>query len=210
MRTFDSTEVQTSALFLEEVFMSSVYALGDPRTKEIYYIGIAQDVYRRYAQHISQPHRNEQKNAWMEDLKEAGIVPTLLILETDPDNIYDRERYWIQHYLNLGMPLTNIAGIQLQKVKEVIEVERSTEKPIKVPTVIRLRVKELAQARGLSQARLSRKSDVDLTTLRKIYNQPTSANVTLETLDRLAKALEVDVRELIESVQEDETPEEPS
>jgi DNA-binding Xre family transcriptional regulator len=34
--------------------------------------------------------------------------------------------------------------------------------------------------------------------------------VTLETLDRLAKALEVDVRELIESVQEDETPEKPS
>jgi transcriptional regulator with XRE-family HTH domain len=77
--------------------------------------------------------------------------------------------------------------------------------------MIRLKVKELAQARGFSQAKLSRKSDVDLTTLRKIYNQPTSANVTLETLDRLAKALEVDVRELIESVQEDgENPEKPS
>jgi transcriptional regulator with XRE-family HTH domain len=76
--------------------------------------------------------------------------------------------------------------------------------------MIRLKVKELAQARGLSQSRLSRKSDVDLTTLRKIYNQPTSANVTLETLDRLAKALEVDVRELIESVQEGEIPEKPS
>jgi DNA-binding Xre family transcriptional regulator len=41
---------------------------------------------------------------------------------------------------------------------------------------------------------------VDLTTLRKIYSFPTSANITLETLDRLAKALEVDVRELLESV----------
>jgi hypothetical protein len=30
--------------------MPSVYALGDPRTGEIRYIGIAQNVYRRFAQ----------------------------------------------------------------------------------------------------------------------------------------------------------------
>lgn len=69
--------------------------------------------------------------------------------------------------------------------------------------MIRLKVKEIAEQQGLSQSKLSRKADVDLTTLRKIYQQPTTANVTIETLDRLAKALDVDVRELIESVPDD-------
>lgn len=39
--------------------MPSVYALGDPRTGKIRYIGIAQDVYRRYAQHLNHPHHND-------------------------------------------------------------------------------------------------------------------------------------------------------
>jgi len=66
--------------------------------------------------------------------------------------------------------------------------------------MIRLKVKEIAEQQGFSQSKLSRKADVDLTTLRKIYQQPTTANVTIETLDRLAKALEVDIRELLESI----------
>ena len=75
--------------------------------------------------------------------------------------------------------------------------------------MIRLRVKEIAQEKGLSQARLSRLSDVDITTVRKIYRQPTTANVTLETLNRLAKALDVDPRELIDVSSDDEAPETP-
>jgi DNA-binding Xre family transcriptional regulator len=65
--------------------------------------------------------------------------------------------------------------------------------------VIRLRVKEVAQQKGISQGKLSRSSDVDIKTLQKIYRQPTSI-VTTETLDKLATALGVDVRELLESV----------
>ncbi|WP_165422802.1 helix-turn-helix domain-containing protein [Ktedonosporobacter rubrisoli] len=66
--------------------------------------------------------------------------------------------------------------------------------------MIRLKVQELARAKGLSQSKLSRKSDVDLTTLRKIYQTPTTVNVTLETLKRLARALEVPVAALIEEL----------
>ena len=66
--------------------------------------------------------------------------------------------------------------------------------------MIRLKVKEIAQQKGISQGKLSRLSDVDLTTLQRIYRQPESANITLYTLDRLAKALGVDASELIESI----------
>ena len=65
--------------------------------------------------------------------------------------------------------------------------------------MVRLRVKEVAQQKGISQGKLSRSSDVDIKTLQKIYRYPTSI-VTTETLDKLAKALGVSVRDLIEDV----------
>ena len=65
--------------------------------------------------------------------------------------------------------------------------------------MIRLRVKEVAQEKGLSQGRLSRLSDVDDNTIKRIYRNPT-ANVNTDTLNKLAKALGVSVHELIEEV----------
>jgi GIY-YIG catalytic domain len=90
--------------------MYSVYALGDPRDGQIRYIGIAQDVFKRYAQHLNRPHPNRMKNAWMDEVKATGVVPTLTIIESGIDNsaIYERERHWIQYYLDLKAPLTNI------------------------------------------------------------------------------------------------------
>ena len=65
--------------------------------------------------------------------------------------------------------------------------------------MIRLRVKEVALEKGMTQGRLQRKADMDIKTIRKIYRDPFTI-VTTETLDKLAKALDVDARELIESV----------
>ena len=66
--------------------------------------------------------------------------------------------------------------------------------------MIRLKVKEIARQKGMSQGKLSRASDVNLTTIQLIYRKPAEANITLYTLDRLAKALGVDARDLIESI----------
>ncbi len=65
--------------------------------------------------------------------------------------------------------------------------------------MIRLKVKEVAREKGFSQGKLSRASDVDIKTLQRIFQHPTTI-VTTETLDKLAKALGVDASELIESV----------
>ena len=69
--------------------------------------------------------------------------------------------------------------------------------------MIRLKVKEIAAQKGISQARLSRKSDVNITTLRRIYRQPTEANVTLDTLNKLAAALEVEPSALFDYTPDD-------
>lgn len=66
--------------------------------------------------------------------------------------------------------------------------------------MIRLKVKEIAAEKGLSQRQLSLRSGADINTVRKIFRYPTSI-VTIETLDKLAIILKVDASLLIESIE---------
>lgn len=172
--------------------MSSVYALEDPRTNEIHYVGMAQDVHKRYDQHVNHPQNNKKKNAWIEELKEAGMVPTLIILEeTDAEHVHDRELYWIQHYLDLGMPLVNVVDIKPQ----------IQEPPIGRSVSYRLLVKEVAKQKGISMYRLHFSSEIALSSIKRLYRDP-YADVRLGTLARLAEALCVPIASLFEEVQE--------
>jgi transcriptional regulator with XRE-family HTH domain len=65
----------------------------------------------------------------------------------------------------------------------------------------RLRVKEVAQARGFTMARLQRAADINLKTLQAIWHNPRH-NASLNTLDKIAGVLGVPVTELIEDVPE--------
>jgi transcriptional regulator with XRE-family HTH domain len=69
--------------------------------------------------------------------------------------------------------------------------------------MIRLRVKELAQAKGISQGKLSRMSDVDENTIKRIYRNPT-AIVSTETINKLAAALGVATTDIIEDIPDPE------
>ncbi|HZO74636.1 MAG TPA: helix-turn-helix transcriptional regulator [Ktedonobacteraceae bacterium] len=68
--------------------------------------------------------------------------------------------------------------------------------------MIYIRLKEIAQEKGFSQGKLSRASDVDDNTIKRIYRNPT-ATVTTETLSKLAKALGVSVHELIVEISDE-------
>ena len=61
----------------------------------------------------------------------------------------------------------------------------------------KLRVKELAKEKGISMGKLSRAADVDMNTLRRVYDD-TRYSPTLATLEKLAKALGVKIADLIE------------
>ncbi|HLJ33777.1 MAG TPA: helix-turn-helix transcriptional regulator [Ktedonobacteraceae bacterium] len=69
----------------------------------------------------------------------------------------------------------------------------------------RLRVKEVAQAKGFTMARLQRAADINLKTMQSIWHNPRH-DASLNTLDKLAKALGVPVTELIEDVPEELPP----
>jgi transcriptional regulator with XRE-family HTH domain len=73
------------------------------------------------------------------------------------------------------------------------------ERPIKRSIVMyRLRVRELAQARGLDQSKLSRKADVAYKTIHKLWSDKEDLEAELSTLRKLARTLGVKITDLIE------------
>lgn len=68
--------------------------------------------------------------------------------------------------------------------------------------MMRLRVKEVARAKGFTMGRLRRETGLAHNTLRTLYKDP-YRNVNSSTLDKIAHALGVDVSELVESTEEE-------
>jgi DNA-binding Xre family transcriptional regulator len=65
--------------------------------------------------------------------------------------------------------------------------------------MVRLRIKEIAEAKGFNQSSLSRAADVHFTTIKRIYRDPYK-EVTTTTLDKVARALGVSICDLIEEL----------
>ena len=63
----------------------------------------------------------------------------------------------------------------------------------------RLKLREVANEKHISLTKLSQRSEVAYNTVRRVWRDPFT-DVTLSTMQRLADVLGVDVRELIESV----------
>jgi DNA-binding Xre family transcriptional regulator len=67
--------------------------------------------------------------------------------------------------------------------------------------MIRLRVKEVAQEQGVGMLRLSRIADVSYRTVQGVWRDP-YREISIKTLEKFAKALNVPSRDLIEDVAE--------
>lgn len=70
--------------------------------------------------------------------------------------------------------------------------------------MIRIKLREAALKAGISQSKLSRRADVDLRIIQRVYRDPYT-NINLHTLDKLAMALNVNASTLIDSVTDNET-----
>ncbi len=66
-------------------------------------------------------------------------------------------------------------------------------------SMLRLRVKEVAEDKGISMTKLSQRSEVSYNIVKAIFRDPYRV-VTTETIQRLAKALGVPATELLEDV----------
>ena len=65
--------------------------------------------------------------------------------------------------------------------------------------MLRLRVKEVAESKGMSMTKLSQRSEVSYNIVKAIFRDPFRV-VTTETIQRLAKTLGVPATELLEDV----------
>ena len=69
---------------------------------------------------------------------------------------------------------------------------------------VRLKVKEIAEQKGISMTRLSRLADTNYKTINALWNDP-YREVTTTTLDKIARALGVPVTDLLEQVPDEES-----
>jgi DNA-binding Xre family transcriptional regulator len=69
--------------------------------------------------------------------------------------------------------------------------------------MIRLRVKEVAQGKGFTMAKLQRAADINLKTIQVIWHNP-QHDASFKTLDKIAKVLGVPVTDLLEDVPDEE------
>lgn len=68
--------------------------------------------------------------------------------------------------------------------------------------MLRLKVKDYAKEKGYSMGKLSRAADVDLNTMRRMFDDR-KYSPTVETLYKVAKVLGVTIADLVEEVPDD-------
>lgn len=86
-----------------------IYALLDPRTDEIRYIGKTTDVSRRLRRHRTETGKTYRHN-WLKQLRDDGLQPSIVILEVTLKEIWEqREAHWIKYFSEMGCRLTNLA-----------------------------------------------------------------------------------------------------
>lgn len=87
--------------------ITHIYGLFDPRTSECFYVGKANDLAKRLAQHKACT-KNQQKHDRIRSIEIEGHQVEMRLLETVPYGDWESaEIAWIRHLLEAGQPLTN-------------------------------------------------------------------------------------------------------
>lgn len=93
--------------------MIYIYALIDPKTGSVRYVGKTSNLRRRLNAHIARSKLGCKYHApqWIASLVADGIRPVMDVLEEMPDDAdwASREIHWIEFYKRLGCDLTNTA-----------------------------------------------------------------------------------------------------
>ena len=87
--------------------MKYIYALIDPRTRQIRYVGQSSDPERRYQQHINTVE-DAPKGAWIQELRVMDQLPDFILIdECEDTEAFYLENWWILIGKRQGWPLTN-------------------------------------------------------------------------------------------------------
>ncbi len=109
-----------------------VYALQDPISYEIRYIGKSCSGLRRPKRHFSECELKNDTNLykvnWIRKLKKINKKPNILIIQelNNQEELCDAEFYWLSYFKQNGSPLTNL----VYKKDSVIILDISTKKKL--------------------------------------------------------------------------------
>lgn len=96
-----------------------IYALVDPRDESVRYVGISDNMPRRFMLHLRETGSRTAKGTWLAELQRCGLQPTIKILEemqvekTQRYLVEERERHWIRAFEQSGASLTNVRDTPL-------------------------------------------------------------------------------------------------
>lgn len=104
----------------------SIYALVDPRDGQIRYIGQSRSLEWRYQEHCFRGAANPLVGDWRDELRAAGLIYQLRLLETTTREMADgRERFWIMWALRRKCPLLNKQHMAL--LRDLLTLEDTLE-----------------------------------------------------------------------------------
>lgn len=158
-----------------------IYALSDPRTNMVRYVGKTVDPVARLYGHILARRSNTHKTAWIGQMKRDGVKPKMDILEViENSNDQDwqkAEDFWINYLRMIGSDLTNLmsGGMGGRRANE--ESKRKASEGMKAYYVAH---PEARVARALESA--NRKHDPE--TIEKMRRA--KASISPETRNRIS------------------------
>lgn len=88
----------------------TIYALCEPDTDEVRYVGKTVSPNTRLAEHLyNETGKRNPKTVWVQSVRKRGLRPSMITLEVvaEPDALI-AERKWINHHLGIGAKLTNL------------------------------------------------------------------------------------------------------
>jgi GIY-YIG catalytic domain len=88
-----------------------IYALSDPRTQRVRYIGATVNVKGRIRSHLFRNEEATRSAGWLRSLKAEGLLPEISIVQSGTGaSAPAAERHWISHYRNLYSDLLNVSS----------------------------------------------------------------------------------------------------
>lgn len=160
-----------------------VYALIDPRSDEIFYIGQTSDLGRRRAEHLD--GTDQLSGVKVRQIKLAGFLPLVAVLERAKtiDAILAAEIFWIELARSRGMKLLNaqaVGGYVTRKqTRNTLERDLADMADLKAATITHL--KSVANARP---SRITSWSPKDLRRLAGMRHAGMSAEAMADALGR--------------------------
>lgn len=102
-----------------------IYALADPRTGDIRYVGSTRNSKQRLNSHLYADKSSRLRTQWIRELRERGLKPELLLLETTEETKrIQREHHWYKHFKARGHDLLN--DLHTPVVTGIIPSQRNT------------------------------------------------------------------------------------